>query len=210
MLFRPVVLCPRMPEGWAVDGDLREWESLEPLPPLQELDGEQPFARVWLAWSPAGLHIAEHCDKPVGPVTCNPWRPDSGDGLQVWVDTRATQDVHRATRFCHHFVLLPRGRGRDWGRAVAWQGPIRRARERAPICQPEDIAVAAQVREGFYALEALLPVHVLHGFEPRPGARLGFNFYVHDIPGGKQVWAAPRDLPFDTDPSLWATVELVE
>jgi hypothetical protein len=209
MLFRPVALCPHMPDGWAVDGDLSEWAGLEPLPPLQELDGERPFARIWLAWSPAGLHIAQHCHKPLGPVSSNRRRPHSADGLQVWVDTRATQNVHRATRFCHYFVLLPRGGGAARERAMAWQGRIRRARERPAVCRPEDIQIASQVHEGHYTLEALLPAHILSGFDPRPGARLGFTYFVHDIPGGKQVWSAPRDLPFDTDPSLWGTVELV-
>ncbi len=40
----------------------------------------------------------------------------------------------------------PRGGGPDRKGATAWQAPIRRAREQAPICDPGKLEVASKVR----------------------------------------------------------------
>lgn len=208
MLFRPVALCPRLEPPPPIDGDLADWEGVPPLTDLGDLDGEAGFAQVQVAWSEAGLFIAYRCPKPEGAVVVNRRRPHAGDGLQVWVDTRATQDAHRASRFCHHFILLPRGGGPGGADAVAWQVNIRRARERPPLCDPRRISVASVIGEGFYTIEAHLPAEVLHGFEGHAGERIGFNYLAHDIPAGRRHWSAPPDLPVETDPSLWGLLEL--
>lgn len=208
MLFRPIASCPRLRQPIVLDGDLADWSGIPALPPLGELDGERTFAQVYVAWSEEGLYLAERCAKPGGTVTVNRRRPASGDGLQVWIDTRAAQTAHRASRFCHHFLLLPRGGGPGRGEPVAWQANLRRARERPPLCDPSQIRLASRVEGDSYCLEVLLPTHLLNGFEPRAGERIGFNYFAHDVPGGKQVWSSPRAMPFDTDPSLWGLLEL--
>ncbi len=208
MLFKPIVRCPHRETAPVIDGDLSDWAGISALPALGELDGEEPFAEVFVVWGAWGLGLAHRCRKPQGTVTANRRRPHAADGLQVWVDTRATQTSHRATRFCHHFVLLPRGGGGGRSAPIAWQANIRRARERAPLAAAEDIRVAAAIGEGFYTIEALLPAHVLNGFEAREGVQLGFHYFAHDIPGGRQLWAAPPGFAMDTDPSLWGLLEL--
>ena len=208
MLFRPVVECPRLKRAPVIDGDLDDWAGVTPLPPLSEYDGEGVFAEVYVAWRAEGLYIGERCAKPTGTVSVNRRQPHAGDGLQVWVDTRAAQTAHRASRFCHQFILLPKGGGQR-SEAVAWQVNIRRARERAPLCGPDDIQVAAQIGEGFYTIEAHLPARILNGFEPRAGTRIAFNYLVHDVPVGRRWWSSPWGFPADTDPSLWGVLELV-
>jgi hypothetical protein len=210
LLFKPIVSCPRFRRAPLVDGDLSEWADVPPLPPLGEYDGENAFAEVYVAWDETGLYVAERCRKPAGTVAVNRRRPEAGDGLQVWIDARATQTAHRATRFCHQFILLPRSGGGGHSAPVGWQVNIRRARERPPLCRPEQIGVAASVHPGHYILEAHLPAAILMGFEPRAGVLLGFNYLVHDVPGGRRVWAAPSDFAFDRDPSLWGLLELTE
>jgi len=207
MLFRPIMLCPRVATP-PLDGTLSGLEHLPALPPLSELDGRDSFARVWVAWNEEGLFIAGRFPKPTGTVAVNRRRPHSGDGLQVWVDTRATQTAHRASRFCHHFVLLPKGGGAARSRPVAWQNRIRRAREHAPVCDPDQIRIASLIGDGYYTIEAHLPASVLTGFEAREGARLGFNYLAHDVPAGRQLWASAHGFPSDTDPSLWGLIEL--
>ncbi len=56
---------------------------------------------------------------------------DSSDGLRVWIDTRDTHNIHRASRFCHQFVFLPTGGGPRLDQPVAEQTLINRARENA-------------------------------------------------------------------------------
>jgi hypothetical protein len=210
LLFRPIAACPRIRPAPRIDGDLGDWAAVPPLPPLAEYDAEAVFADICVAWDESGLYIAERCERPSGVVAVNRRRPHAGDGLQVFIDTRATQGTHRATRFCHHFVLLPRSGGGTRSEPVGWQAPIMRARERAPLCAPQDIEIASSIHEGFYVIEAHLPARILNGFEPRPGARIGFNYHVHDVVGGRRLWSSPRGFPADRDPSLWGILELGE
>ena len=207
MLFRPVVECPRLKRAPVIDGDLGDWKGVRALPRLGEYDGERVFAEVYVGWLPEGLYIAERCEKPVGNVAVNRKQPHLADGLQVWVDTRATQAAHRATRFCHHFILLPKGGGAPEA-GTGWQVDIRRASDRPALCDPSEIVVATQVGEGFYTIEAHLPARTLNGFEAQPGTRIAFNYLVHDAQGGRFGWAAPRGFPAETDPSLWGVLEL--
>ncbi len=210
MLFHAVATCPHLRSEPEPDGSLRATRGHEPLPPLAELDGRPAFAEVWALWHESGLYVAEYCPKPEGTVAVNRRRPHSGDGLQVWLDTRAARGAHRASRFCHHFILLPKGGGSSREEPTAWQARIRRAREHAPICEPEQIRIAAHIGDNYYTVEAFLPAAILTGFEPREGSRIGFNYLAHDIPAGRQLWSAPHGLPSDTDPSLWGALELEE
>ena len=200
--------CPHLDSAPAIDGDLTDWDDVAPLPPLQELDGEGAFAEVFVAWNADGLYIAERCHKRGGAVAVNRRRPHAGDGLELWIDTRATQTAHRATRFCHRFILLPRSGGGSRSEPMAWQGNIRRAREQSPLCDPSQINIASAIGDDWYIMEAHLPTPILAGLDPTPGARIGFNYHVHDLSQGRQFWSAPRGFPMATDPSLWGLLEL--
>lgn len=209
-LFKAIADCHRLGDDVSPDGDAGKWARIAPLPALEELDGLREFAEVRVGWNRAGLWVYEEVPKASGAVTVNRRNPQSGDGLQVWIDTRASQTSHRATRFCHHFIVLPRGAGTGRQEPTAWQANIRRARERAGLCDPAEIRVTARVGRDAYSIEALFPAHILQGFEAEAGTRLGFNYFAHDVHGGRQLWSAPRELPYEWDPSLWGVLELVE
>ena len=99
------------------------------LPALGELDGRLAFADVRMAWSSQGLAWQVTVGGKSQPPWCRDSRLEESDGLQVWIDTRATLNVHRASRFCHRFVYLPLGGGSGSQAAVAEQSLINRARE---------------------------------------------------------------------------------
>jgi len=105
-------------------------------------------------------------------------------------------------------VALPRGGGKERKGATAWQIPIRRAREPAPLCDPEKLKVASRVKGDGYGLELALPAAVLNGYDPGECSRLGFTYLVCDHEHGWQTWSAPGRLPFDHNPCTWAAVEL--
>ena len=46
------------------------------------------------------------------------------------------------------------------------------------------------------------------GFEPQEHPRLGFNYAIVDRELGLQTFSVGHPLPYDEDPSLWATLEL--
>ena len=127
-LLAPGVLVPArrpLPAGRGISrrpgGErLLDLPDVVPLPDLARPGGPASWAEVRVAWNPGGLAVAFEVSTRPGRSPPSR-RPARGlDGVQVWVDTRDTRNVHRATRFCHRFAATlvpgsgraPGGRGR--------------------------------------------------------------------------------------------------
>jgi len=174
-----------------------------------ELDGERAFADVRMGWSPEGLLWTVQVEGKRQHPWCRESRPTESDGLQVWVDTRATRNIHRASRFCHRFVYLPCGAGREAAEPVAEQLLIHRARENARPVRPRELQVRATTTSKGYELSAFAPAQVLTGFDPENQPRLGFTLAILDRELGLQTFATGAEFPYEEDPSCWAELELV-
>ncbi len=177
------------------------------LPEFARLEGQTPWADVRAAWNPKGLGVAVEVARSAGPA--GRWA-DAVNGLELWVDTRDTRDVHRATRFCHHFAayLPPASKG-PIAEPVVAQQPIARALANAPSAAPKAIrAWAERLRAGGWRLEIFLSADALHGFDPDTNRRLGLYYQVIDAGLGDQFLGVGREFPVGEDPSLWATLEL--
>ncbi len=143
----PVVLVPRrlsiarrsrsIPRS---KGRLLDLPASCALPDLGELEGRPSWARARVGYNASGLGVAFEVVDKAGPISPEPGRSVGVDGVQVWIDTRDTRNVHRATRFCHRFVasIVPgqgpvaRGRGRpEADRPGRRRRPDRRARARS-------------------------------------------------------------------------------
>jgi len=207
--FRYSVPIYRRPDRLRIDGSLGEWGEDTLLPDLGSMEGHPSFAEVRLAWDEEGLYVGLEVGGKTN-VTSHRQQPHNADALFVWVDTRDVRDVHRASRFCHHFIAVPRVGGSGRKGAAAWQVPIRRAREQSPVCKPTQLKVASKVRKDGYGLELALTGGVLNGFDPGECSRLGFTYLVTDHEHGWQTWSVPGRMPFQVDPSTWATVELTD
>ncbi len=147
-LFRFSVDVHRREPVWLVrgvkaTGPLLD-ESYRLIAPGQ-LDGERAFAEVRMGWSPEGLVWTVRVEGKHQHPWCRESRPTESDGLQVWVDTRATSGVHRASRFCHRFAFLPCGGGRGAAEPVAEQLLIHRARENSRPVRPRELQVRAKL-----------------------------------------------------------------
>ncbi len=176
---------------------------------LAELDGHAALAEVYAAWSDAGLVFAVSVSGKKQPVWCRASRPEDSDSLQVWIDTRDMHNVHRASRFCHRFLFLPSGGGRNSDEAFGQSLPINRAREPARPVAAGLLKARSHTRPGGYRLECFVPAEAMIGFEPGEHPRLGFTYAVIDRELGEQTFSVGRPMPYDEDPSLWATLELV-
>ena len=179
------------------------------LPLLAELDGRPAFAEVRMAWSPEGLVWQVAVAGKTQPPWCRDSRLDDSDGLQVWVDTRATLNVHRASRFCHRFVYLPAGGSGAQG-AVADQLLINRARENARPVRPRELQARAKVTSSGYTLWAYAPADALVGFDPSQQPRLGFTYALLDRERGLQTFSTGPEFPYEEDPSCWAELRLID
>lgn len=180
------------------------------LPQTAVLDGRAPWAEVRVGWNARGLGVAVEAQGALAGLGADD-RPEGLYGLQVWVDTRDTRDVSRATRFCHRFdARLVRGSGKSALGVKVQQRPIARAVADAPLAKGDEFAASAEKVKGGWRLELFLPAEALNGFDPETNRRLGFAYQVSDPDRPDEFLGPGREFPVGENPSLWSTLELVE
>lgn len=209
-LFRLAFQCPRVADIPDVaDDELFALPDECRLLPTALLSPRPWFADVRCAWNEQGLAVQVDVRgkdlPPLGDVS----RPHGGDGLRLWIDTRDTRNIHRASRFCHHFYFLPRGGGPDGDQPLAGQTRLPRAQQDAPLAAPQHLLVRTGLRRSGYRLTVFLTAAALHGFDPENHPRLGFYFVIRDQELGEQSIGLGPEFPYWEDPSLWSTLELV-
>jgi hypothetical protein len=211
-LFRFAVPVMRRDPIWKAGGvELSEEYRLLN---LAELDADTPdrergFADVRMAWAPEGLLFNVKVEGKQQPLWCRDSRLDDSDGLTVWIDTRATLNIHRASRYCHRYAYLPAGGGRGQAEPVADQLLINRARENARPIRPRELQVVSRVTKSGYSMAAFVPAVALGGYDPQQHRQLGFTYAVFDRELGLQTFATGAVFPFVEDPTCWAQIDLV-
>lgn len=174
------------------------------------VDGANLFATLAAGWNRDGIGFTAEVSGKSSPPVADPDRPTNGDCLRLWLDTRDTQTIHRASRFCHQFCLLPVGGGEDGTEPLARQLPVPRAREDAPEVDTDNILLQSEIREEGYRLDAWFPADTLNGFDPETQTRLGFFCQFRDADLGVQSLGLNEGFPYDADPSLWSSLELAD
>jgi hypothetical protein len=207
-LFRFKVSCRYKEPLWSVAGAGLDESYV--LPNLAELEGQAAHAEIRAAWSEAGVALAVRVTGKSQPVWCRATRPEDSDGMQVWIDTRDVHNVHRANRFCHRLIFLPRGGGRKLDGPMAQWIAINRAREQPRPIEPAQLHARSDVTAHGYLLEAFIEAAALTGFDPAEHPRLGFALAVSDRELGEQTLGVGSPMPYQEDPSLWITLELVK
>ncbi len=176
---------------------------------LAEIEGRPSPVEVRAAWSQEGLAFTVCVTgKRQAPWCCGS-RPEDSDGIQFWIDTRDVHNVHRASRFCHRFLFLPGENARLFREESALWLPIHRAREQPQAIQPGQLQVRSRRLPDGYQLDALISASALTGFDPQEHPRLGFTYALQDRELGEHTFGPGSPLPYQEDPSLWATLELV-
>ena len=209
-LFRfelPLRRCRRRPR---IDGTLRGWGKEHLLPALMELDGQEPWADVYLAWDQGGLYVAASVTGKRETLRCDPRYFWKGDNLRLCTDMRDTRNIKRATRFCQQFYVLPSGGGPGGRESVGGSAKIHRAQEEAPPVSPGRIRTAATVRDDGYVLTGHIPGDCLSGFDPGEHRRIGLYYMLEDRDHGQQFLTVGDDLNWWIDPSTWATAVLTD
>jgi len=206
ILFRLSAPCLHRQTLWTSEG-----LQLEPeyqLPNFGELEGERGTPEVCAAWSNEGLGFTFRVEGKRQAPWCRTSRPEDSDSVQLWIDTRDVHNVHRASRFCHRFLFMPTGTGPRLNQPMAQWMPINRAREQPGAIPATEVKVRSEVTAGGYRLEIFLGAKALTGYDPDEHPRLGFQFAVTDRELGERTFAAGGPMPYQEDPSLWATLEL--
>jgi hypothetical protein len=206
-LFRFAAPCLRWDGAWTAKGC--ELSESNRLPSLGEIEGQPGYADVRAGWNDAGLFFTVAVGGKKHPLWCRENKLEDSDGLQMWVDTRDTHNIHRASRFCHRFAFLPAGGGRQFTESVADQLLVDRARENAHPVRPGMLKIHCTTGKDGYRMAIHLPAAALTGFNPIDNPRLGFTYYLFDREYGEQTFSMGTQFPFAADPSLWGTLELM-
>jgi len=207
-LFRFAVPCRWCKVLWTAKGTTLGREHV--LPNLAELDEPGAAPEVRAGWNEGGLAFRFEVRGKRQEPWCRADRPADSDGAQIWLDTRDVKTVHRAGRFCHRLYFLPAGAGRGHATAAAGVLPINRARAIHGPIAPKHLKVLSRRLADGYVLDACIAADALTGFDPAEHPRLGFTHAVMDRELGEHTLAAGSPMPYQEDPSLWATLELVQ
>ncbi len=214
-LFRFAAPCMYRKKLWTAKG--ANLDETFRLAGLTELEGHAEWADLRAAWSEAGLAFTAIVQGKRRPPWCDQSLPEQSDGLHLWIDTRDVHNVHRAGRFCHRFAFLPEkngGKASKTGSAKRFPAfscllPINRAKEQPRSVSPDSLQAICKMRGDGYILDVLIPAEALAGFDPAEHPRLGFTYAAIDRELGEQTFSVGGPMPYQEDPSLWATLELV-
>lgn len=179
------------------------------VPSFAALSGGPIYADVRIAWDVSGIgfHLLVNGKRQL--PWCRETRLDESDGLHLWMDTRNSPNIHRATQHCHRFLWLPAGGGPKRERPVAAMVPINRARTNPKPIRPDALKIHAIPRHDGYELSGLIPADALTGYDPKDQSQIGFYYLVADRELGNQALTLSTDFPVAEDPSLWSEAALI-
>lgn len=172
------------------------------------VNGRAGFADIRMAWNQNGL--AFQAEVPFRPLSSrqSSTHPRTFDQLRLWIDTRDVRQNHRATQYCHSFHVLFTGSGKEEELTIKLRR-IPRAAEHPDVGDPALAPLVLTQSQKGYRLELFLPKVYLRGYEPEINSRLGLFYLFSDEEWGTQIPLLTSEFPFDEDPSLWHTLELV-
>ncbi len=191
-----------------------DWSDDFELPPRYRvpcfsiLENNAHFGDLRIGWRPEGLLVWAKVTGKKQSTWCRQTQMLESDGLQLWIDTRDTQNIHRASKFCHWFVLTPGGEGAKHEKPVASMLKINRSKDHSPTINRQKVKIASRFDKTGYELRAMIPGATLNGWDTDEHRNLGFYYALVDRELGWQTLAAGPELPIAEDPSLWCTMQL--
>ncbi len=206
-LFRFAVPCYRLDSLWSKQEI--QLPELYRMPTFGELEERPMYADLRVGWNEEGIGVSVRVVGKRQTPWCRRTRMEDSDGLRLWFDTRNTGNIHRASRFCHEFMIMPQGGGNSEKEPFAALIEIHRSKENPRPVSPEAIQIRNEKRVDGYRLRAAIPAEALTGFEPSEHHQLGFSYAVMDRELGWQTFTISNEFPFMSDPSLWGTLDLI-
>lgn len=164
------------------------------LPNITGLTGEGRLVSLALLWSPVGLYMEMGCKLGI----------ESGDQLELFIDTRDLKTSNVITRFCHHFLF-------DLEEETGVEVTRFRGEDSHELADSGLITMKTEVKKGSYGVEISLPKEILYGYDPVEFKRLGFCYGFKRRNGEKEHFNLSSDyFNLERHPALWASVELME
>lgn len=163
-----------------------------------------------IAWSEEGLTLQFTLTGKTRRPYCRLNDLEHSDALEVFVDTRNTKTVHRATRYCHRFLYLPTGTGPSEKDPYGSMLKIHLARGEPPTMGAFQPQVESKIMANGYQMTCHLSRKYLEGWAPAEQPEIGLYFQLRDSELGHIHFAYDRQLPVSEDPSLWPTAFLAK
>jgi len=205
-LFRFEIMLRKISVRWSDKG--LELPESHRVPSFGDLADRPTFADVRAGWCPAGIAIDVRVSGKRQLPWCRQSRADDSDGFHLWIDTRCSPGIHRATQYCHRFLWMPAGAETNRERPVAVLLPIHRARSQPKPVADGVVKVAAAARHDGYRISGFVPAAALTGFDPAGSPRIGIYYAVIDRELGWQTFSLGPEYPVMEDPSLWGEAVL--
>ena len=203
--FRYRFECSKTDKKWS---DKFALTPKHQLPVLGQFENQNEFADWRAGWNDEGLYFSISVSGKQQSLWCRQTALLESDGVQIWLDTRDTHNVHRATRFCHWLLALPQGGGSTYTKPMFSMLKINRAREDSPTIGSKLLKMNVKTKKDGYALSLFIPGSQLNGWNLEDHRQLGFSIAVVDRELGWQTIGAGPELPITEDPSLWHSLVL--
>lgn len=168
-----------------------------------KLLAEDPFASCSMAWNEEGIIFEIKVDQPFE----NCFFPDyrEGDSLELFIDTRDLKTAGFLTRFCHHFVFLPK----PVEEIRAQEMTHFRTEDSHPLCDPERLKIEAEFHPKKYEMNIFIPSDCLCGYDPLSFDRLGFTYRMNRVGNAPQHFSVSSQYyAIEKHPALWASLKL--
>jgi len=176
------------------------------LPDLSKLNGQRPFADLYIGWHEDGVRLRVEVDGTFK----EPDFPNfqTADSIELFFDTRDVKTSGFNTRFCHHFYFLPEPVQNNGDRVQAGEATRFRTEDVHELCDASKLEIKKGKKGKF---EIFIPAECLHGYDPTQFNRLGFTYRINRINNTSQYFSAnDEDFTIEQQPSLWASLKLVK
>ncbi len=192
---------PKLVPGLNLKGGLKKPYLL---PSVAFLLAEDSFFDLGIGWSEEGIQLFFQIESKFEGA----FFPDieKGDGVEVFIDTRAIESAVTIHKYCHHFLFYPK--------EVDGIQAIEVTRFRNDDCHdpasPENFSVESIIKAGLIEMQITIPEISLFGYNPLQIPRLGFACLVHR--SNKETGHFPQsgvDFKVESCPALWAKMRLV-
>ena len=189
--------------GFSIPYVKKPFTKLAPLPDTSELLNEESFAKLFLGWSEEGIFVELRVSQEFQEAHYPNFA--GGDSLELFFDTRDVKSAGFATRFCHHFVLLPQ----EVQGIQVQEVTHFRSEDTHPLCDSHQIDLQTDFGKSHYQLRVHFPPETLHGFDPNVCHRLGFTYKVNRTHGDPMHFSvSSHNLNIAQQPSLWVSLQL--
>lgn len=182
----------------------RSFKKKHQLPDTSQLLAEDAFASFSSAWNEKGLKVEVEVDQPFENCFFPNFR--EGDSLELFIDTRDLKTAGYTTRFCHHFLFLPK----PVEEIRAQEMTHFRLEDSHPLCNPDLLECEAEFQNKKYKMDIFIPSDCLFGFDPQSFDRIGFTYRLNRKGNRPQHFSVSSHYyTIEKHPALWGSFKLL-